>query len=72
MSIIWINFVLELGYGLDSFLSLPDAVADSCEHDIELAGSIKGNEILDHLKYCRLLRKYFVPIFSLFTYFLGN
>jgi len=54
MSIIWINFVLELGYGLDSSLSLPDAVADSCRHDNELSVSIKGNELLDHLKYCRL------------------
>jgi hypothetical protein len=44
MSVIWINFLLELGYGLDWSLSLPDAVADSCEHGVERAGSIKGRE----------------------------
>jgi len=54
--------VLELGYGLDSSLSLPDAAADSCGHGIELAGSVKGKELLDHLNYCRLLRKYFVRL----------
>lgn len=54
--------MLELGYVLDESLSLPDAVADSCEHGIELAVSIKGKERLDQLDYCRLLRKYFVPL----------
>jgi hypothetical protein len=54
--------VLELGYGLDSSLSLPDAAAGSCGHGTELAGSIKGKQLLDHLNYCRLFRKCFVPL----------
>jgi hypothetical protein len=36
-------------------------VADSCEHDDEPLGSIKGGKFLEYLSDCYLLKKYPVP-----------
>jgi len=40
------------GFGLDPSGPGCGPVADHCEHDSELSGSMKGSEFLDYLSDC--------------------